>query len=121
MRMLWLGVCLNAACIAFSVSGQEIWQYRYALITLGIGWNFLFIAGTTLLATACNRDEILRVQGINDFAMFTTMAVASLSAGALLDGVGWVWTNLAALALLAMVVVALIRVRGKGVEPGAVL
>jgi len=117
LRMLWLGVLLNALCIAFSISGQEIWQYRYALITLGIGWNFLFIAGTTLLATVCNRDEILRIQGINDFAMFATMAVTSLSAGALLDSVGWVWTNLAALALLALVVVALLRVRGKGVKP----
>jgi MFS family permease len=117
LRMLWLGVLLNATCIAFSVSGQEIWQYRYALITLGVGWNFLFIAGTTLLATVCKRDEILRVQGINDFAMFATMAAASLSDGALLDSVGWVWTNLAALALLALVVVALLRVQGKEVEP----
>ena len=64
--------------------------------------------------------QMWRVQGINDFAMFATMAVASLSAGALLDSVGWVWTNLAALALLALVVVALLRVRGKGVEPTAV-
>jgi len=110
-RMLWLGVFLNVACISFSISGQEIWQYRFALIALGIGWNLLFLAGTTLLATVCKRDEVLRIQGINDLIMYATMATASLSAGALLDSVGWVWTNLAALALLMLVVGALIRAR----------
>jgi len=110
-RMLWFGVFLNTVCIAFAVSGQDIWQYRYAMIALGFGWNLLFVAGTTLLATVCNRHEVLRVQGINDFVMFATMAVASLSAGALLDTIGWVWTNLAALVLLALVVVALLRAR----------
>jgi len=113
-RMLWLGVLINIACIALAVSGQEIWQYRYAMIALGIGWNLLFVAGTTLLVTVCNRNEILRVQGINDFVMFTTMAGASLAAGALLNGIGWVWTNLTALALLVPLVVALIRAPGKG-------
>lgn len=108
-RMLWIGIFLIVACIALSVSGQEIWHYRYALIALGIGWNFLFISGTTLLATECTDDEVLRVQGINDFVMFATMAIASLSAGALLDSVGWAWTNLAALMLLMLAVVALIR------------
>jgi len=116
-RMLWFGVLINIACIMLAVSGQEIWQYRYALIALGIGWNLLFIGGTTLLATVCNRNEMLRVQGINDFVMFATMGIASLSAGALLDGIGWVWTNLTALALLALVVVALIRARtGSGLH-----
>lgn len=110
-RMLWIGVLINIACVILSVTGQEIWHYRYALIALGIGWNFLFVAGTTLLATVCSRSEMLRVQGINDFVMFGTMAVASLSAGALLDSVGWVWTNLIALALLALVVVSLLRNR----------
>lgn len=116
-RMLWLGVLINIACVALAVSGQEIWQYRYALIALGIGWNLLFVAGTTLLATVCNRDETLRVQGINDFVMFATMAIASLSAGALLDGIGWRWTNLTALAMLALVVVALLRVKTRSRSP----
>jgi len=120
-RMLWLGVLVNAGCVMLSVSGQEVWQYRSAMIALGVGWNLLFVAGTTLLATACNRDEVLRIQGINDFVMFATMATASLSAGALLDGIGWVWTNLVALGLLVLVVIALLRTRRSGycsVHPG---
>ncbi|MGI9344440.1 MAG: MFS transporter [Gammaproteobacteria bacterium] len=118
-RILWLGVWLNVACIAFAVSGHEIWQYRFALITLGVGWNFLFVGGTTLLATVCRGDEGRRVQGVNDFVMFATMAAASLSAGALLDGVGWVTTNLIALALLMPVVFGLLRARFAAEPAGA--
>ena len=111
-RMLWLGVLINALCIMMAVSGHELWNYRFALVALGIGWNLLFVSGTTLLATVCRGDELLRAQGFNDFAMFATMAVASLSAGALLSSIGWAAMNLIALALLAMVVVGLISNRG---------
>lgn len=110
-RMLWFGVYLNLACIALAVSGQEVWNYRLALIMLGVGWNFLFIGGTTLLSTVCRQDEGRRVQGVNDFIMFGTMGAASLSAGALLDGIGWVWMNLIALGLLLVVGIGLLRVR----------
>ena len=112
-RMLWFGVWLNLACIALAVSGQEVWQYRLALIALGVGWNFLFVGGTTMLATVCDRQDGRRVQGVNDFLMFATMAAASLSAGALLDGVGWVWMNVFAAALLAPVAVGLLRSRDR--------
>ena len=115
-RMLWLGVSTNITCIVLAVSGQELWQYRFALIALGIGWNLLFVSGTSLLATACRQDEMLRVQGINDLAMFGMMAVASLSAGAILNGFGWAGTNLIALALLMLVVIALLRNRKHNAE-----
>jgi MFS family permease len=110
-RMLWCGLVLNVACIALAVNGQDVWNYRFALIALGIGWNFLFIGGTTLLATACTHAEGRRVQGINDFVMFGTMAAASLSAGALLDGVGWVWMQAVAAVLLMPIAVGLWRTR----------
>jgi len=116
-RMLWVGALLMVACIALAMSGHSVWQYRFALIALGVGWNFLFIGGTTLLTTSCAPQEGRRVQGINDFIMFTTMAAASLSAGALLDGVGWLWTNLIALALLTPVVVGLVRSRVPNAVP----
>jgi len=115
-RMLWLGVSINIACIALAFSGQEIWQYRIALIALGIGWNLLFVSGTSLLATVCRQDEILRVQGINDLAMFGMMAVASLTAGALLNGFGWAGINLIALAMLMLVVIALLKNRNYSAE-----
>lgn len=112
-RMLWVGLLFEAGCVGLALSGQEVWHYRFALIALGVGWNLLFVGGTTLLARACHGDELVRIQGINDFVMFATMAVASLSAGALLNAAGWFWTNAIAIFLLALVVVALVRDSGK--------
>ena len=85
----------------------------FALIALGVGWNLLFVSGTTLLAIVCSPQELLRAQGFNDLAMFATMAVASLSAGALLSSIGWASMNLLALLLLALVVISLIGNRGR--------
>lgn len=110
-RMLWFGVLLELACIAIATSGHGVWHYRAALVTLGAGWNFLFVAGTTLLTTSCSREEATRVQGVNDMVMFGTMAVSSLSAGALLYQFGWESTNLVAIALTVLIVVALLRDR----------
>lgn len=108
-RMLWLGVALQVACIGIAASGGEVWQYRAALIALGAGWNFLFVAGTSLLMLACKSEEKAKLQGFNDLFMFGTMAVASLSAGGLLYALGWQWTNLVNLALLALIAAAILR------------
>jgi len=116
LRMLWAGIALEFACIMIAVSGNEVWHYRLALILLGIGWNFLFVGGTTLLATRGSGHGARRVQGINDMVIFGTMALASLSAGSLLHVLGWVWTNLAALSLLALIMVFLLRA-GRSSQP----
>ena len=112
-RMLWAGVLLYLGCILIAISGQEVWQYRAALIALGVGWNFLFVGGTTLLAAACPTESAIRVQGINETVMFGTMAVCALSAGALLNTFGWVWTNLGAALIVVIIVVAMLRARSK--------
>lgn len=108
-RMMWLGVALQVACIGIAASGAEVWQYRAALIALGAGWNFLFVAGTTLLMLACKAEEKAKMQGFNDLVMFGTMGVASLSAGGLLYSLGWQWTNLTTLVLLCLIAAAIVR------------
>lgn len=108
-RMIWLGICMQAVCIAVAMNGQEVMHYQAALVLLGVGWNFLFTSGTALLALECNRGAGVRVQGINDFVMFSTMVLASLSAGGLLYNIGWAYTNLAATSLLVIILVAIFR------------
>jgi len=110
-RMLWIGLIAEVLCVMIAVNGQHEWNYRAALIALGIGWNFLFIGGTTLLSLSCDPREALRMQGINDMVVFCTMALSSLSAGFLLQLGGWVWINLSALLLLALISIMLIRAR----------
>ena len=92
-----------------AVSGHAVWQYQVALVALGAGWNFLFIGGTTLIASRSDERDGPRLQGINDFVVFAAMASASLSAGNLLHNLGWAWTNLTALLLLALITAMLLR------------
>ena len=60
-----------------------------ALIFLGLGWNFLFISGTSLVVLTYKEEEKFKAQGINDLIVYSTMALASLSAGILLNSTGW--------------------------------
>ena len=61
-----------------------------ALMLLGVGWNFMFVGGTTLLTTAYTPDERVRVQATNDFIVFGTVALHGLHvrSGASHGGVG---------------------------------
>ena len=108
-RMLWVGIALQIACIVIASSGNDVWQYRAALIALGAGWNLLYVSGTTLLMLVAHENEKSRLQGLNDLVMFCTMGAASLAAGGLLYQLGWQWTNLASLILLLLIVVAMLR------------
>ena len=75
---------------------------------LGIGWNFLFIGGTTVLGTTHPPAERAKVQGLNDFMVFSTVTVASFSAGAIFHYFGWFEVNLSVLPLIAIVIVLLL-------------
>jgi MFS family permease len=72
-----------------------------------VGWNLLFVAGTTLLTTAYRPAERFRAQGLNEFAVFGTQALASLLAGPAIHSLGWESLNLATLPLIAALAVAL--------------
>jgi MFS family permease len=67
----------------------ELFNYWVALIMLGIGWNFLFVGGTALLAQSYHPNEKFKVQGLNEFLVFGCQATAALSAGVILNLVNW--------------------------------
>jgi MFS family permease len=103
-----LGVLLEAACIAVALSGVELMQFLLALLTLGVGWNFLYVGGTTLLTTAYRPEEKNKAQGAMDFCVFSTMALTSFASGALVTTKGWTWLNLGSLPAVALIGLALI-------------
>ena len=80
-----------------------------ALIFLGLGWNFLFISGTSLVVLTYKEEEKFRVQGINDLIVFSTMALASLSAGIMLSLTSWKTMNLMCIPLLALIAYSTFR------------
>jgi MFS family permease len=70
---------------------------------LGVGWNFLFIGATSLLTTTYRPEEKGKVQALNDFLVFGTVAVSSFASGALLSGVGWAVVQYAMMPFVAIV------------------
>ena len=107
LPVMAVGVLLNLVCVAVALSGVELMQFLAALIALGVGWNFLYTGGSTLLIRAYRPEEKNRAQGVMDSWVFGTMAVSSFSSGALITTQGWTWLNLGSLLPIAVIATAL--------------
>jgi len=110
-RILVVGVLLNLASVGVNLHGHDVMHYWLALVLLGVGWNFLFIGGTTLLTDAYRPEEKAKTQALNDFIVFGTVTVTALGSGALLATVGWAAINMLVVPFLLLVLVALWWVR----------
>ena len=86
-----IGLALLTACGLVALAGIDILNFWSALILLGIGWNFTFIGGTTMLTETYRPEEKTRVQGFNDMLVFGTAALGSFLAGSLFVTIGWAW------------------------------
>jgi MFS family permease len=106
LAILMAGVVLMFACIALALSGVTLMHFWWALFLLGVGWNFLYIGGTSLLTETYKPAERAKVQGGNDFMVFGVQAVSSVAAGALVLGGGWNTLNLYAIPAVAVVAAA---------------
>jgi len=88
-----LGLALNIVCLAVNLSGTDLLNYWIALAALGLGWNFMFVGGTSLLTETYRPEEKEKVQAINDFLTFATISLATFSSGALHSTMGWSAVN----------------------------
>jgi len=95
--LLILGSIIYIVVALIAFSGQEVIHYWWALILLGIGWNFLFLTGTSLLPRSYRACERHKVQATNDFVLFAFQAFASLMAGWVLFAGGWNYVVLTSL------------------------
>ncbi len=86
---LLVGTLMFIGVVIVASQGHELLHYWWALILLGIGWNFLFYAGTTLLPLSYEPHERYRVQAVNDFSIFTFQGLSSLMAGWVLFNHQW--------------------------------
>jgi predicted MFS family arabinose efflux permease len=109
-RIMQAGFVLLLGHVVLALSGVEFLNFLSALILLGVGWNFSFIGGTALLTQSYQPAERLKVQAVNEFAVFGLAATATLSAGWLYDRFGWVTLNLAVLPLLLVALIAVIGI-----------
>jgi len=114
LNVMLAGVAAYILVVVLNMGEQSISQYWFALVLLGVGWNFLFIGGTTLLHEAWLPAEKGRVQGINDTLVFSMSALAAIGSGLLYNNLGWEITSLISLPFTLIsgaLIVYLIRIR----------
>ena len=108
-NIMYAGVFLYSVTIMASLFDQTFFNYLFALIFLGFGWNFLFISGTSLLALTYKEEEKFKAQGLNDFIVFTVHAIGSLSAGILIVLTSWKIMNLICIPLMILIILTTLR------------
>jgi len=116
-RVMAVGLAALSATVLLGMASRDFIHYWGALVLLGLGWNFLFIGGTTLLTRSYRPAERFKAQAVNDFTIFGVQAAASISAGAVLFQAGWRVVNLVTLPALLALFVALLALRGRLAQP----
>jgi predicted MFS family arabinose efflux permease len=111
LPVMTAGLGLNLLCVAVALSGEDVMHFFWALLALGVGWNFLYVGGSTLATKAWAPEEKTRAQAALDFCVYATMTVTSFSSGALVTTGGWTSMNLGALVPLALMAAALLWLR----------
>jgi MFS family permease len=106
-RIIFVGVVLNAIAMAANLSGLELINFWFGLVAIGVGWNFMFIGGTTLLAESCKPEERPKVQALNEFLVFGTVTCASFLSGSLYSSFGWATVNGALILPIGLTLAAL--------------
>ena len=108
-RIMYAGVLLFSITILTSLFEQSFLNYLTALVFLGLGWNFLFISGTSLLVLSYREEEKFKAQGFNDLIVYSVQAVASLSAGVFISLTSWKTMNLVCIIFLVIILISTLR------------
>ena len=108
-KIMYAGVFFYILTIIISLFKPTFFNYLTGLIFLGIGWNFLFVSGTSLLVTTYKPEEKFKAQGFNDLVVFSATAVSSLTAGILISLTSWKTVNLLCIPFLVLIILATIR------------
>jgi len=115
VRILLLGVFALLAALVSGLQGHAVMHYWWALVLLGVGWNFLFVGGTTLLVDSYRPSERFKAQAVNEFSVFGVSAAASLLAGTLVHEWGWstvLWSTAPLLIGMLIVLIGFSRRHG---------
>jgi len=110
-RLMIVGALGLVATSLIGLQGQSLLHYWWALVLLGVGWNFMYVGGTTLLTYTYSMAERFHAQAVNEFLVFGVSATASLLAGTVMFYFGWTTLMLVPIPILVAITVALFWVR----------
>ena len=99
-KMIYAGIAIMLTTIITHFTFETYFGFMVGLIFLGIGWNFLFVSGTSLLVVSYNKEDKFLAQGLNDFVVFSSQSIGALSAGIILFSTSWKTLNLICLPFL---------------------
>jgi len=111
--IMFTGVLLSLCCVAIALGGVDVMHFWIALMLIGVGWNFMYLGGTTLLTETHTPAEKAKAQGANDMAVFITMAISSASSGWLFSAKGWEIMNYGAIPFLLAVGLAILFLKSR--------
>ncbi len=103
LEVMLAGACLLVSCVCINLAGTEFINFVLALSLVGVGWNFLFVGATTLLTECCTPAEKAKTQGFNEFIVFGTIALGTLTSGTVQHAFGWSGVNFAVIPMIAVV------------------
>jgi MFS family permease len=106
LPIIAIGAVLEIGCAIVNLAGIGFINFALANVLVGLGWNFCYVGGTTLLTTTYRPEERAKVQGFHDFCVYATTATAAAVSGTLQAGAGWQAVNLVAFPMLAVVLIA---------------
>lgn len=108
LQVMSAGILLIAGQVAATLSGVAFSNFVFGLVLLGVGWNFLFIGGTTLLTEAYRPSERAKTQAAHDFLVFGAITVSTFASGGLLNTYGWKALNLTVIPFLAIALIVIV-------------
>ncbi len=109
--IMFIGGVLGLVCVLINQTGESYWHYWSALVLLGLSWNFTFTGATTLLTQTYHASERGKAQAFNDFIVFASVSIASLSAGALQHIYGWHTVNIGVVPLLGIILLSIVWIK----------
>ncbi|WP_395019945.1 MFS transporter [Dongia sp.] len=119
LKVMALGAVAYSGTIAIGLHGVTLPHFWVALILLGLGWNGLYVAGTSLLTKCYRPSEAPKVQALNDCLIFTSVALCPLIAGTIEHLAGWSWVLIWAGVPVAMIAAALLWGGGEDRDRGS--
>ena len=102
--MILAGGVLFVVCIAINIHGESIWHFRAALVLLGVGWNFMFIAATGLFSRSYQSQNKAKAQAFNEFIVFGCVTITAMLSGWLESTAGWQNLNIYVLPFVLAVI-----------------
>ncbi len=108
LTIIAVGALIQVGCALVNIAGIDFANFLIANALVGLGWNFTYVGGSTLLTRTYRPSERARVQASHDFVVYATTATAAALAGFLQQKSGWMAINIAALPLMGIVMATML-------------